>query len=77
MVTLYHAKDLDIYIFRYVYIYIFRYLYIYIFLYFYVHTRWRVNRIDSYRYPTDRLFSICCSRKNQTVFNFKIDYESL
>ena len=51
----------------------------------YVHTRWRVNRIDSYRYPTDRIFSICCTRKikqcltlrltmghfkSQTVFNY-------
>nr|DAR38949.1 MAG TPA: hypothetical protein [Caudoviricetes sp.] len=42
---------------------IFIYLDIYIFISFYVHTRWRVNCIDSYRYPTDRIFSICCTRK--------------
>ena len=79
VVTLYHAKDLDIYIFRYFYISMDGSIAIYI------HTRWRVNRINSYRYPTDRKYSICCTRKikqcltlrltmshfkSQTVFNF-------
>ena len=89
VVTLYHAKDLDIYIFRYFYIYIFIYLDISMdsSIAIYVHTRWRVNHIDSYRYPTDRIFSICCTRKikqcltlrltqshfkSQTVFNYFI-----
>ena len=36
----------------------------------YVHTRWRVNRIDSYGYPTDRIFSICYYAKIKQCLTF-------